>query len=174
MHVLHYIAVEAQDKEEATEFVNSNLETTLEEGAPWYDWFVTGGGRFTAETTERAYEDTSYHTLSYVDDSLRFYAVLKERQRLRLEQFKERFERVNETKLKDIIQSYLSEGSEAIGGDRLTVYNYIEMLKTINGYWTPDSYFYDLVSYDTEIDDVKERIKNNPNKQFLVPVDFHF
>ena len=43
-------------------------------------------------------------------------------------------------------------------------------------YYTPDSYFYDLVEYTAHMGYLQERLDNPDTSmlQFLVPVDFHY
>lgn len=39
--------------------------------------------------------------------------------------------------------------------------------------WTSDTAIYDLHSWDANLKDFFERVAKNPEKQFLIPVDFH-
>lgn len=177
MHVLHYVAVEADDKNQATSRVDIALNESLENGGTWFDWFVVGGGRFTTPEGahfSEAYNDTSDNTISYTEDQLEFYATLKKQVRIRKEQFEDRLSRVDESKIKQSIAQFRATDEEAVGQDRVAIYNLKELSETLLGYWNPDSYFYDMESFDCDVQPIKDRIKNNPTQQFLVPVDFHF
>jgi len=173
MHTLHYIAVEEETKEEATERVRGELEDSLNAGGTWYDWFVVGGGRFTAESDEDSYADTSDHTLSYAGDTGRFVAVLEERKKIRQEAFEEILSSLDSSKMELAIKNY-NEGKSLEFKERYPLFKYKQILDIILGYWTPESYYYDLVAFDHDFDGVNDRIKSNPGHQFLVPVDFHF
>jgi hypothetical protein len=56
MHVLQWIAVEADEKDEAYRRVEDTLQTMLGDyespTLTWYDWFVVGGGRWNTEGDE--------------------------------------------------------------------------------------------------------------------------
>lgn len=173
MHTLQYVAVEANDKEEATNRAHIQLEDSLNAGGTWYDWFVVGGGRFTSEAGEDSYRDTSDHTLSYAGDTARFHEALKERKKIRKDSFIEDLEKVDKTILDKAIESYLLN-DELVFEYRMTAYRFKKVLDTVLGYWGPDSYYYDLENYDHDFDGIEDRIKTNPSKQFLVPIDFHF
>ena len=173
MHTLQYIAVEAEDKEKATMRVHDELESSLEAGGTWFDWFVVGGGRFTAESGEDSYADTSSHTLSYTGDNARFHDVLKERKKMRKDSFIADLEKVDKTILDKAIEGYLLN-DELVFEYRMTAHRFKKLLETVLGYWSFESYYYDLETYDHEFDGIEDRIKTNHTMQFLVPVDFHF
>jgi len=51
---------------------------------------------------------------------------------------------------------------------------YIKKLSSIyNNEWTSDSAIYDLDSWDANLIYFFERVKKSPERQFLIPVDFH-
>jgi hypothetical protein len=51
---------------------------------------------------------------------------------------------------------------------------YIKKLSSIyNNEWTSDSAIYDLESWDANLIYFFERVKKSPERQFLIPVDFH-
>ena len=173
MHTLQYIAVEAEDKDEATRRVKDELESSLELGGTWFDWFVIGGGRWTTEAGEDTYVDTSSHTLSYTSDTARFHDVLKERKKVRKDSFIEDLNKVDKTILDKAIEGYLKK-DELVFEYRMTAHRFKKLLETVLGYWSADSYYYDLQTFDHEFEGIEDRIKTNPTMQFLVPVDFHF
>lgn len=174
MHVLHYLAVEADSKDEATNRADNVLNESLESGGTWFDWFVVGGGRFTTPEGahfSEAYNDTFDNTISYVEDQVKFYAILKQQARIRTEELERTLANVDLSKVKQAVNDFIKEEDVSASYD---VYRYAEVLRTVAGYWNPSSYFYDVESYDCDTKAVKERIKNNPTQQFLVPIDFHF
>lgn len=51
---------------------------------------------------------------------------------------------------------------------------YIKKLVSLYGNdWTSDTAIYDLHSWDANLKDFFERVAKNPERQFLIPVDFH-
>lgn len=176
MHVLHYLAVEAESKNEATSRADTILNESLESGGTWFDWFVVGGGRFTTpegSAFEEAYNDTFDNTISYTEDSEKFESLLAERVRIRKEQFAEHLSRVDEKVVKQAVEDF-KQDKETSYPERLDIYNLKRLTETLLGYWNEDSYLYDVESYDCDVQPIKDRIKNNPTQQFLVPIDFHF
>ena len=173
MHTLQYIAVEAEDKEKATMRVHDELESSSNEGGTWFDWLVIGGGRFTAKADEDPYQYTDKYTISYVSDTSKFHEVLKEHKELRKNNFITDLEMTNKDIVDKAIEGYLLD-KDTVLEHRLHLMRYRKMLETILGYWSEDSYYYDLETYDHEFEGIEDRIKTNPTMQFLVPVDFHF
>ena len=64
MHVLQWIAVEAEDVENAVTTVDQTLESYMSGNdslSTWYDWYVVGGGRWNSDAqnwkTNRAKND---------------------------------------------------------------------------------------------------------------------
>jgi len=52
---------------------------------------------------------------------------------------------------------------------------YIKKLSSIyNNEWTSDTAIYDLESWDANLIYFFERVKKSPERQFLIPVDFHY
>ena len=49
-----------------------------------------------------------------------------------------------------------------------------KLTELLSGEWTSDSAIYDLETWDTNLADFRKRVDSNPEKQFLVLVDFHF
>lgn len=58
--------------------------------------------------------------------------------------------------------------------DSMPLYYAKKLAELLNGEWTADSAIYDLASWDTNLAEFRKRVDSNPEKQFLVLVDFHF
>ena len=55
MHTLHWIAVEAENEENAVDVVDQTLDSYMSgNDAPstWYDWYIVGGGRWNVSKTK--------------------------------------------------------------------------------------------------------------------------
>ena len=97
MHTLQFIAVEAQDKEDAFNIV----EGTLNEQAPdWSDWHVVGGGRWELEEFPEAntnsYENTKETVISFAEQPEVFNKYInhtKEQRKTELKRYAENLEK---------------------------------------------------------------------------------
>ena len=77
MHVLQWVAVEADDEETAADMAESLLNAEMGDGeAPnsWYDWFVVGGGRW--NQMQDPYHNSTNMIISYDKDPNGFRAKL--------------------------------------------------------------------------------------------------
>jgi hypothetical protein len=48
-----------------------------------------------------------------------------------------------------------------------------KLVALYNNEWSSDSGIYDLEAWDATLAHFFERVKKSPEKQFLIPVDFH-
>ena len=175
MHTLHYFAVEAEDSQEAFDTVQSRL---LDEGegkfVEWSDWHVVGGGRW----SKSQYEDTSDTVISYATDPKGFMEAIEGAKQGRINEMNRYLEQMDYDKLQSDIVDYISNNCLLPNQQRfdLNAYYFKKAGDMLMDYYTPDSYYYDLVEYTAHIGYLQERL-DNPEvsmKQFLVPVDFHF
>ena len=58
------------------------------------------------------------------------------------------------------------------GGMR--IYYISSLIDLLKNKWTPDSSVYDLEGYTADLSSFFQRVEKNPEKQFLIPVDFHY
>jgi hypothetical protein len=56
----------------------------------------------------------------------------------------------------------------------LDVWYVKKLAQILNDEWTCDSGLFDLTYYSANLANFLERVKNAPEKQWLIPVDFHF
>ena len=182
MHTLHMVAVKVDAdtvldnpigvlKEDASLEVKSSLEGDERPYASWYDWFIVGGGRF-AEGD--AYNDNHDNAIAYHEDPEKFIAEMdkvlgwrKANATQMLEQLKEKdfdFAYAVETAL---------EGKESTRFDS-NLWNALELSKIANGYWIPNSHFYDISNGTTSNEYILKDIEEGRGHEWvLVPVDFH-
>jgi len=172
MHVLQYIAVKADSPEEAIYSVRSTLESMLgNDGSTtsWYDWFVTGGGRFNPNADP--YKDGDESMVVSSKDSEAFEKILDECIESRLSEF--RRYRVEWEQSNINLDSYFDEFDGTMDYS-MKLYTLGKMIDMAQGEWDYNSYFYDLDNWSTNpVHMTKDRI-NNGTVWFLVPVDFHF
>lgn len=58
--------------------------------------------------------------------------------------------------------------------DEMPLYYAKKLAELLSGEWTSDSAVYDLSTWDTNLSDFRKRVDTDPERQFLVLVDFHF
>lgn len=175
MHTLHWFAVEAENKEEAFDLVQSRLIN--EDGGQfveWSDWHVVGGGRW----SESQYEDSSDMIVGY-DEPEKFSHALERVKKNRIEEMNRYLEQIDFGKLQSSIVDYISNDcilpNELRFGD-LNSYYFKKVGEMLIDSYNPDSYFYDLVEYTAHLGYLQERLDNPETamRQYLVPVDFHY
>ena len=86
MHVLQYIAVQAETDDEAMQLVESKLQDEMggqDQYLSWYDWFVIGGGRF---VDGDPYASSPNHIISSKDKD-KFSETIDWATQARLEEF---------------------------------------------------------------------------------------
>ena len=176
MHTLHWFAVEAQDREEAFDLVQSRLSS--EDGdkfVEWSDWHVVGGGRW----SDSQYADSPDMIMSYQEDPSAFRIRLAAIKKGRIAEMNRLLEQLKPDKLMSDIVDYISNdcvmSNELRFGD-LNGYYFKQAADMLMDYYTPDSYFYDLVEYTAHIGYIGQRLDDPDTamRQYLVPVDFHF
>lgn len=178
MHTLHYIAVTAEDKQDAYSKVVTYLEPS-DEGyrqADWSDWHVVGGGRWNSKGSQ--YDNSDSDVISYSEDKDKFDEAIAGVRKSRINEMNRLMEHVNTDKFISDMVDYISNGGEIEQKQRYDLNSYYvkSAAKLLQGYWTPDSYFYDMDEHVGSFDYLKERLDNPDTaaKQYLVPVDFHF
>jgi len=177
MHTLHYIAVEAQDMEEAFSDVQAFLEPSEETGfrnCDWSDWHVVGGGRW----SESQYEDSSNMIISYAEKPEEFNKIIDGIVKYRIENANQYLTKIKLDKFTSDIVEYISNSGELPDDSRFDFNNYYinTMCKLMSGEWIPDSAFFDKKDYTADLRYLRERLDKPETAmlQFLVPVDFHF
>jgi hypothetical protein len=185
VHTLHYIAVQAQNKQEAFDKVVVALSPN-EDGhslADWSDWHVVGGGRWSSNANKEnnlmaGYNDDPTDVLGFSEDKEKFQETLTNVGKWRSNAMNRAIKEVNFDKFISDMVDYASEGgrSEYNGDTIMLAYTIKEAAEMLMGSWIPDSGFYDLEENIAEVSYLKERL-DKPEQatlQYLVPVDFHF
>ena len=167
MHVLHRIAVQADNKEEAFHSVRSYLDNELESYQPWYDWFVTGGGRWNKNTD--GYDDTDQSmTISYAEEPDKFVSAVNEAIELRKGEFAE-YRKSFDDQVVDISDSL--DKYDGTMDYSFQLYYLYKMIEMMNGKWDYNSYYFDITHESTNPKHVLDKVDHS---WYLVYVDFHF
>ena len=186
MHTLHYIAVEADSKQEAFDKVLVSL--SKEDGytpADWSDWHVVGGGRWSSAAQKSkdlvdGYSDNSTDVIGYAENKEKFQEIIDSIIKWRSQRMSRNISEIKVDKFISDMVDYASEGDRSenfFGGDTImNIYAIKETAEMLMGSWTPDSGFYDLVENISVLSYFKERLDKPEQSalQYLVPVDFHF
>jgi hypothetical protein len=175
MHVLQYIAVVADSQDEAFRTVKDTLESELGNNEyssnAWFDWFVTGGGRWNPNEGSQ-YDDTDQSmVISYDDNPAEYREMIAKMISNRVEEFGNYRKSFDE---KDIdINTKLDSYTGVMQYD-FELYPLKKMIDMIQGTWDYNSYFYDMHSASTNPEHMYKNIDLGNKNWYLVPVDFHF
>jgi hypothetical protein len=174
MHVLQWIAVEANNEDEAFRTVKDTLESELGNSEystnSWFDWFVAGGGRWNPNPDSQ-YADDQSMIISYAKDKEAFLAKIDESISNRMDEFngyRKQFEGKNVD-----INAKLDSYAGVMNYD-FELYPLAKMIDMIQGQWDFNSYFYDMHHASTNTEHMKKVLDLRPDVWYLVPVDFHF
>jgi hypothetical protein len=177
MHTLHWIAVEANDKDEAVFNATSHLEAAMGDGEnyiSWYDWFVVGGGRWNTTEDEEgimgSYITKTNMIISYKEDPNGFRAKIDDCIQQRMVDYKNYLAEVKESNVLDKLENY---------GGTMTYDHHFYALNALlrfqMGEWSHDSWFYDFINDSSNATHILSKLdKNEGDNIYLVPIDFHF
>ena len=174
MHVIQYIATQADDVEEAFNHVKHYLEELMgseDSYNTWYDWFVTGGGRW-------ASDDNAQYDDNFMDDvvhqsSPKFQEYLDKAHKYRLDTLNEYIEQASKVNLSDIIDKLgdFEHDHHSVGFE---LYPVKKLYDLSMGMWDYNSYFFDIIHDSANRIHLLKSIDNGADNWYLVPVDFHF
>jgi hypothetical protein len=173
MHVLQYIAVVAEDSDEAMQnvesFLNSEMGGNDYATNSWYDWFVIGGGRF---VDGDPYESSPNHIVSAYEAGNDVFTntvngCLDSRKR-EFADYRASFDK-SELDLNAKLDSYTGNTDYSF-----ELYPLKKMIDMLQGQWDYNSYFFDMENHSTNPKFILDKIEKDNKNIFLVPVDFHF
>ena len=172
MHCIQYIATKADDVEDAHSNVKHYLENLMgDEGyGTWYDWFVTGGGRWA--TGDNQYNDEYTQDVAH-QSSPKFQEYLdkaKEFRQSEINSYLEKARAVNLTELLDMVDPE-DEWNFKVGHQ---LYDIKKLYDITMGSWDYTSYFFDSENDTVVTKYMLEAIDKGDDNWYLVPVDFHF
>lgn len=183
MHTIHWIAVEAESVQEAFESVESALTPDFEGGynfASWSDWHVVGGGRWNVqegEAWQTAYVDGRTNmVLSYKDNPDEFTKQLQQALEWRVDEMNRLITDINFPNFIEALNAYVDNDGQTPDEYRRGMNSwYVRKAASLIGeVYMAQSYFYDLENYTPSLSYLADRLRDNPDIQYLVPVDFHY
>lgn len=178
MHVIQYIATEADDRDHAFRSVKDYLETHLgnDPESPtntWYDWFVTGGGRWS--TSGDPYNDDYQADVAH-QDSPNFEEYLLTAHKFKLEATAAELKYARDINIAAIFDKIDNnqEGLYPMYTEASALYPFKKLYEQLIGAWGPDSYFFDITNDSTHPEYMRESIDKGSKNWYIVPVDFHY
>ena len=178
MHVIQYIATKADDVDQAHRRVKDYLEGHLgSEDYPsdvWFDWFVTGGGRWASDENAQYNDD---YTNDVVHQSYpKFQEYLDTAHKYKLEATAADLKYAREVDVPALLDSIESnqEGLYPMFDEANKLYAFRNLYNHVIGNWGPDSYYFDIENDCTHPRYMLQGIDKGDNNWYIVPVDFHF
>jgi hypothetical protein len=172
MHVLQYIAVQADSNDEAFRTVKDGLESELGSNEyatnSWFDWFVVGGGRF---VEGNPYAESTNSIILYDEAPAEYRSMINSLISSRVDEFNS-YRKSFEDKgidLSDKLDNY-----KGVMNYDFELYPLKKMIDMIQGEWDMNSYFYDMHHASTNPDHMYKSIDLGNKNWYAVPVDFHF
>jgi hypothetical protein len=172
MHVLQYIAVQADTNDEAFRTVKYTLESELGNNEystnAWFDWFVVGGGRF---VEGNPYAESTNSIISYDEAPAEYLAMVDSLISNRMDEFESYRKSYGE---KGIDLEAKLDNYRGVMNYDFELYPLKKMIDMIQGEWDMNSYFYDMHHASTNPDHMHKSIDIGNKNWYAVPVDFHF
>jgi hypothetical protein len=174
MHVLQWITVQTDDKDQAFRSVKDYLENQMGDEynlSSWYDWFITGGGRWNPNEASQYDDNDQSMVLSYDESPKEFRTIIANMISNRVDEFngyRKQYEG-KEIDLNTKLDSYTGEMQYD-----LELYPLKKMIDMIQGNWDYNSYFFDMQHESTNTKYMFESIDSGNKNWYAVPVDFHF
>lgn len=180
MHTGIVLVTVAEDADEAVD----NIHNFNEHNANWSDW-NEHGGRWRSEVEGAV--------LRYTDNPELFMETINKFQEYTDGAKKRLIDELGNLTIKELATdpkySWSSYKNMNIGGksfqelpkeersrildDSLAVWRASRLLEMLNGSFQSETHFYDTTEYTVKSDYLLERIKENPENQFLVVWDYH-
>jgi hypothetical protein len=120
--------------------------------------------------------DDTKDVLRYTDNPTLAEDIIKNFADYRLAEIKRYKEQLDEEgfSLDKVIAEYDINDNKANFANGMKLWRMQKIMQTLQDDWTSDSGVFDLQEGTASLTYFKERLTARPEKQFLVPVDFHF
>ena len=175
MHVLQHIAIMADSQDEAFRTVKEKLELELGNdqmtSGAWFDWFVTGGGRWNPNPDSQYNDDDQSWVISYDEAPLEYRSMVDKAISNRMDEFEDYRKSYSE---KGIDLDNKLDSYRGVMNYDFELYPLKKMIDMIQGEWDMNSYLYDIHHESTNPDHMYKSIDLGNKNWYLVPVDFHF
>lgn len=170
MHTYHRIAVEADDREEAIA-----LAEAFANEQSWSDW-------------NQIHIDDVESVISYKDNPTKFVEQKEQACKWTQETITQAVELYGDISLRELltnpkydfssfnqpVNELTKEQRDKYLEESLAVFKATRAFEVLNGRYTSDVMFYDTIEYTANPKWVNERVGSNPDRQWIVIVDYHF
>ena len=137
----------------------------------WYDWFITGGGRWN-DNGKDSYDDKDQSmTISYEEDMRKFLDTVNEAIEARIQEFNN-YRKTFDNRNIDL-DEYLSSYSGHMDYS-FQLYDLGKMIDMLQGKWDFNSYFFDMQHDSVNTKHMLDSIDKGNKNWYIVFVDFHF
>jgi len=168
-------------------FMAVEQELNAEGAVSWSDWHEASdyssmnfAGRWsgavflspadkTLKEAGQPYPATAPNHLCYADDPEMADAIIDQFLTYRKENLKNNIPKTLPS-FEDLVENY----DPRENGFNVELYRATKLLQLLSGDWFYDTAIYDLSAYSASIDYFIKRCAVAPEKQFLIPVDFHY
>lgn len=168
MHTAQIILAEIKENDTPQGYVETFLDSALEAGGTWFDWFGEGAfgkglaGRWSGEVIEG-------DVLKYSDNPELAEEVIAKFLEVRQREIEIAQLVIEGCSVESL--SYDFDNHEKYDREGYALY---KMGKILTNFWCPESGVFDAVTWGADLKYFRERLAENPDKQYLVVVDFHF
>jgi hypothetical protein len=165
----------ADSQDEAFRTVKEKLELELGNdqmtSGAWFDWFVTGGGRWNPNPDSQYNDDDQSWVISYDEAPLDYRSMVDKAISNRMDEFEDYRKSYSE---KGIDLDNKLDSYRGVMNYDFELYPLKKMIDMIQGEWDMNSYLYDIHHESTNPDHMYKSIDLGNKNWYLVPVDFHF
>jgi hypothetical protein len=165
----------ADSQDEAFRTVKEKLELELGNdqmtSGAWFDWFVTGGGRWNPNPDSQYNDNDQSWVISYDEAPLEYRSMVDKAISNRMDEFEDYRKSYSE---KGIDLDNKLDSYRGVMNYDFELYPLKKMIDMIQGEWDMNSYLYDIHHESTNPDHMYKSIDLGNKNWYLVPVDFHF
>jgi hypothetical protein len=171
-HVCQIILVQAEDLDDAFSLVANGVEDGYPHWSDWHNADNPSSHNFAGRWSGAVFADESDpdteapNFLRYSDDPALAEKVLSDWLEARMSSLREYKSRMTD------LATYKYD--PYVDDLHMPIYYSLKVAEMLNDNWTPDSGVYDLTNGTANLKWFIDRVKSEPTKQYLIPVDFHF
>ena len=175
MHSCQIMLIEADSAEEALDYAKSTITHSETPYPAWSDWHGGLGeglaGRWSGLFA--GWEETR-DVLQYTENPTLEEDIIKEFVGYRTGEMKDLVERINKSgiDLEKAVDEY-DPNDNPFGDKGMSLYYLKRLSELLSNIWNSNTGVYDLKEHTASLEYFRNRIAENPKKQYLVPIDFH-
>ncbi len=178
MHTCQIMLVEADSADDALGYVKGTITHAETPYPAWSDWHggIADGlaGRWSG--LFQGWEENQ-DVLCYTENIVLADDIIEQFLSYRIAETKNLWSEIKRTNGGFDIEKALSEYdpySQKFDENAMQMWRLQRVAKILNNDWCSDTGVYDLQDHTANLEYFKNRLDKSPEKQYLVPVDFHF